>query len=224
MSSHPARASWGEHRAASPSLTTTLLSSAGDGVHVVTTTIPVPAFTITDVSLQPLTLQQTDTASYKINPVQSITPPSFIYTLPPNHATFPVTTPTPASSTDSNTPIVIVPPVTFQTTPVPVTIQSQPTYSVDYPDPPTPLPPVTRQATDDFASGLHGAWVRQTGLQHIRLQARLWSIRLRWRMWYLRMWRRVWRHGLHPRLSPWRLWRSRMSDSRRLWEHSRPWR
>jgi chitinase len=126
-----------------PPLTTTLLSSAGDGVHVVTTTIPVPAFTITDVSLQPLTLQQTDTASYKINPVQSITPPSFIYTLPPNHATFPVTTPTPASSTDSNTPIVIVPPVTFQTTPVPVTIQPQPTYSVDYPDPPTPLPPVT---------------------------------------------------------------------------------
>jgi chitinase len=130
-----------------PALTTTLLSSGAGGVYVKTTTIPVPAFTMTDVSLQPLTLKSTDTASYKINPVQSITPSSFVYTLPPNHATFPVTTPTPGTSTSTNTPLIIIPPVTFPTTSFPVTIQPQPTFSVDYPDPPTPLPPVTVRPT-----------------------------------------------------------------------------
>jgi chitinase len=130
-----------------PALTTTLLSSGAGGVYVKTTTIPVPAFTMTDVSLQPLTLQSTDTANYKINPVQSITASSFVYTLPPNHATFPVTTPTPATSTDTDIALVIIPPVTFYTTSVPVTIQPQPTYSVDYPDPPVPLPPVTVRPT-----------------------------------------------------------------------------
>ncbi|KAJ5020020.1 Killer toxin subunits alpha/beta [Colletotrichum sp. SAR 10_99] len=120
-----------------PALTTTLLSSGAGGVYVVTTTIPVPSFTMTDVSLQPLTLQSTDTAHYSINPVQSITPSSFVYTLPPNHATFPVTTPTPATSSDTDVPLVIIPPVTFYPTSVPVTIQPQPTYSVDYPDPTT---------------------------------------------------------------------------------------
>jgi chitinase len=126
-----------------PILTTTLLSSGAGGVYVVTTTIPVPAFTVTDISLQPLTLQETDTATYKFNPVQSIAPSSFVYTLPPNFATFPVTTPTPTTSTDTDIPLVIVPPVTFRTTPIPVTIQPQPTYSVDYPPPPNPIPVVT---------------------------------------------------------------------------------
>ncbi|KAI8277403.1 hypothetical protein K4K60_006981 [Colletotrichum sp. SAR11_57] len=120
-----------------PALTTTLLSSGAGGVYVVTTTISVPSFTMTDVSLQPLTLQSTDTAHYSINPVQSITPSSFVYTLPPNHATFPVTTPTPATSTDTDVPLVIIPPVTFYPTSFPVTIQPQPTYSIDYPDPTT---------------------------------------------------------------------------------------
>lgn len=128
-----------------PALTTTLLSSAegGGGVFIKTTTIPVPSFIISDVSLHPVTLQSTDTATYKINPVQSITPTSFVWTLPPNHATFPVASPTPTTSTDTDIPLVIIPPVTFHPTPVPVTIQPQPTYSIDYPDPPIPVRPVT---------------------------------------------------------------------------------
>lgn len=128
-----------------PALTTTLLSSdvVGGGVYVKTTTIPVPTFTITDVSLHPVTLQSTDTADYKINAVQSITAASFVWTLPPNHATFPVATPTPMTPTDTNVPLPTFPPVIFHTTPVPVTIQPQPTYSVDYPDPPVPPAPVT---------------------------------------------------------------------------------
>ncbi|KAK1855211.1 class V chitinase chi100 [Colletotrichum chrysophilum] len=135
-----------------PALTTTLLSSGAGGVYVVTTTIPVPSFTMTDVSLQPLTLQSTDTAHYSINPVQSITPSSFVYTLPPNHATFPVTTPTPATSSDTDVPLVIIPPVTFYPTSFPVTIQPQPTYSIDYPDPTVPIPPVAVTPTPTSSS------------------------------------------------------------------------
>lgn len=132
-----------------PSLTTTLLSSdvAGGGVYVKTTTIPVPTFTIEDVSLHPVTLQSTDTAEYKINPVQSITAASFLWTLPPYHATFPVTTPIPMTPTDTEIPIPTIPPsVTFHTTPIPVTIQPQPTYSIDYPDPLIDPAPVTIKA------------------------------------------------------------------------------
>jgi chitinase len=129
-----------------PSLTTTLLSSSAGSVYVVTTTISVPAFTITDVSLQPITVQATDTGTYVLDPVQSITPSSFILTLPPNEATFPPTTPTPpasSTSTSSGAALLIIPPVNFYTTPVPITIQPQPSYSVSYPPPPTPIPPVT---------------------------------------------------------------------------------
>ncbi|KAK4197626.1 family 18 putative glycoside hydrolase [Triangularia verruculosa] len=128
-----------------PALTTTLLSSAegGGGVFVKTTTIPVPTFVISEVSLHPVTLQSTETATYKINPVQSITPTSFVWTLPPNHATFPVSSPTPTTSTDTDIPLVIIHPVTFHPTPVPVTIQPQPTYKIDYPEPPIPARPVT---------------------------------------------------------------------------------
>jgi chitinase len=139
-----------------PALTTTLLSSGAGGVYVVTTTIPVPAFTISDVSLHPLTLQATHSADYKINPVQSIKPSSFLYTLPPNHAAFPVTTPTTASSTDTGIPLLIIPPVTFKTTPVPITIQPHPTHSVDYPDPVLPLPPVTVKPTPSPPAGCTG--------------------------------------------------------------------
>jgi chitinase len=131
------------HTVTWPTLTTTLLSSGAGGVYEITTTIPVPTFTMTDVSLQPMTLQATDTATYVFNPVQSITPSSFVYTLPPNVATYPVTTPTPATSRDTDVALLIIPPVTFHTTPVPVTIQPQPTYSVTYPPPPNPMPPVT---------------------------------------------------------------------------------
>ncbi|KAK2028159.1 glycoside hydrolase [Colletotrichum zoysiae] len=141
-----------------PALTTTLLSSGAGGVYVVTTTIPIPPFTMTDVSLQPLTLQSTDTAHYQINPVQSITPSSFVYTLPPNHATFPVSTPTPATSSDTNVPLVVIPPVTFFPTSVPVTIQPQPTYSIDYPDPTVPIPPIAVTPTPTSSStGCSGA-------------------------------------------------------------------
>lgn len=96
--------------------------------------------TITDVSFQLLTLQSTNTDDYKLNPVQSITPSSFVYTLPPNHATFPVTTPAPATSTDTDIPLVIIPFVTFHKTSVPITLQPQATYSIGYPDPASPLP------------------------------------------------------------------------------------
>jgi chitinase len=132
-----------------PALTTTLLSSrpggGPGGVEIVTTTIPVPTFTVTAVSFHPLTLQSTDTAEqYKVNPVQSVTPTSFIYTLPPNHATFPASTPTPTTSRDdTDIPIIILPFVTFRSTPVPITIQPQPTYSIKLPDPVVPIPPVT---------------------------------------------------------------------------------
>ncbi|KAL4778141.1 hypothetical protein BJX76DRAFT_352835 [Aspergillus varians] len=49
--------------------------------------------------------------------------------------------------TDTDIPIPTTPPsVTFHTTPVPVTIQPQPTYSIDYPDPPIDPAPVTIKA------------------------------------------------------------------------------
>jgi chitinase len=130
-----------------PSLTTTLLSSSAGAVYVVTTTISVPAFPITDVSLQPITLQATDTGTYVLAPVQRITPSSFVITLAPNEATFPPTTPTPAAttSTSSGAPLLIIPPgVNFYTTPTPVTTQPQTSWSVSY-SPPAgePPPPVT---------------------------------------------------------------------------------
>ncbi|KAL4898449.1 hypothetical protein BDV59DRAFT_197356 [Aspergillus ambiguus] len=128
-----------------PALTTTLLSSdtAGGGVYVKTTTIPVPTFSISEVSLHPVTLYSTDTDKYTINPVQSITPTSFIWTLPPNYATFPVTTPTPMTSRATDVPLASVPSVSFFPTPVPVTIQPQPTYSVKHPKPPVTGGPLT---------------------------------------------------------------------------------
>ncbi|KAJ9318482.1 CAZyme family GH18 [Paecilomyces variotii] len=132
-----------------PPLTTTLLSSdtAGGGVYVKTTTIPVPAFSISEASLQPVTLYSTDTDTYTINPVQSITPSSFIWTLPPDYATFPVTTPTPMTSRDTTVPLTSVPSASFFSTPVPVTIQPQPTYSVEYPKPPVTGGPLTVKAS-----------------------------------------------------------------------------
>jgi chitinase len=153
-----------------PALTTTLLSSnAADGhVYVKTTTIPVPSFAISEVNLQPLTLYATETDQYTINPMQSIMPPSFLWTLPPNHATFPATKPTPAASipamstgngvpmttnsavatsSDSEVPLAIIPLVTFFPTSVAVTIQPQPTFSVEYPKPPVPGGPLTLKTT-----------------------------------------------------------------------------
>lgn len=135
-----------------PTLTTTLLSSSAGSIHTVTTTIGVPVFTITALSLQPVTLGPTDTATYVINPLQSVTPPPFIFTLGSNEATFPPTAiPTegestrgPAvSSSTGSTGVVIPPGVTFQTTPFPITIQPQPTYSVSFPSKSTPIPPIT---------------------------------------------------------------------------------
>lgn len=145
-----------------PVLTTTLLSSSGNSILTITTTIEVPSFTITDVSLQPVTLQPTDTQTYIINPVQSVTPSSFIWTLGPNEATVPPTPiftpgesvggpgatgqdpgPNTASSTSSTTlgAIFIPPGVTFHSTPFPITIQPQPTYSINLNSVKTP--PVT---------------------------------------------------------------------------------
>lgn len=128
-----------------PALTTTLLSSdtAGGGVYVKTTTIPVPSFSISEVDLHPVTLYTTETAKYTINPVQSITPRSFIWTLPPYYATFPVTTPTPITSRATDVPLASVPSASFFPTPVPVTIQPQPTYSVEHPDAPVTGGPLT---------------------------------------------------------------------------------
>ncbi len=142
-----------------PILTTTLLSSSGNSIYTVTTTISVPDFTITDLSLQPITIGPTDTATYKVNPVQSVTPTSFILTLGPNEATFPPSgiptsgasvggpapgggDPNPTSSSTSGG-AVIFPGVTFHPTPFPVTIQPQPTYSITLPSPRTPVPPIT---------------------------------------------------------------------------------
>lgn len=126
-----------------PALTTTLLSSASNGVQVVTTTIPVPSFTISNVNFHPVTLRSQDNGVYTINPVQSITPTAFVYTLPPFYATFPVTSPTSSSSSSSST----LPPVVFFPTPVAVTLQPQPTFSVSYPPPSTPVPAVTVSPT-----------------------------------------------------------------------------
>lgn len=143
-----------------PALTTTLLSSSGNAIKTITTTISVPKFTITDVSMQPVTLDPTETATYQINPVQSVTPTSFIITLGPNEATFPPTQiPTPGQSvggpgasggnnphpgtTSSSTGAIIPLGVTFHTTPVPVTVQPQPTYSVILPPIPKPIPHIT---------------------------------------------------------------------------------
>ncbi|KAJ9293520.1 CAZyme family GH18 [Paecilomyces variotii] len=132
-----------------PPLTTTLLSSnkAVGSVYVKTTAIPVPAFSISEVSLQPVTLYSTDTDTYTINPVQSITPASFIWTLPPDYATFPVTTPTPVTSRATTVSLTSVPSVSFFSTSVRVTIQPQPTYSVEYPKPPVTEGPLTVKAS-----------------------------------------------------------------------------
>lgn len=145
-----------------PTLTTTLLSSSGASIYTVTTTISVPPFAISSLSLQPITLQPTDTQTYEVNPVQSVTPPAFLFTLEPNEATFPPTQiPTSGASVDGPAPggngpggaqttsstssggAIIPAGVTFYTTSFPVTIQPQPTYSVTIPTLQTPIPPVT---------------------------------------------------------------------------------
>jgi chitinase len=138
-----------------PILTTTLLSSGASGIKTITTTIKVPAFTLTDISLEPVTLRPTDTATYTINLEQSITPTSFIFTLPPNQATFPPTRiPTsgasvggppggdgdPNQSSSSSTVVAAVfPGVTFHSTPFPITIQPQPTSSASLQKFPPPV-------------------------------------------------------------------------------------
>jgi len=131
-----------------PTLTTTLLSSSAGSTYTVTTTISVPTFTITDVSFQPITVSATDTVTYILDPVQSITPASFTFTLPPNEATFPPTTiptesgtVTGAAATSSGSIVAaILPSITFYPTSFPITIQPQPTSSVSIS---TPIPPVT---------------------------------------------------------------------------------
>ena len=126
----------------------------------VTTTISVPVFTMTDISLQPITLLGTEASTYEVNPVQSIMPPSFIWTLGPNEATFPSSAiPTPSVTVDagqagggegggdgtSSVANATVPGgrfvVTFFPTPIPVTIHPQPTYSITIP--PTSSKPIS---------------------------------------------------------------------------------
>jgi chitinase len=133
-----------------PALTTTLMSSSAGSTYTVTTTISVPAFPISEIDFQPITLGPTDTSTYEIMPVQSIMPPSFIFTLPPFEATF---FPTPistkggqatATTTSSGSVVPIpLPPVVFYTTPVPIIIQPQPTEYVSFPPQPKPIPHVT---------------------------------------------------------------------------------
>jgi chitinase len=157
-----------------PVLTTTLLSSTANGIATVTTTIDVPPFTMTDISFWPVTLQPTDTQTYIINPVQSVTPASFIWTLGPNEATFPpapITTPgqsvggpgaagfnpnpNPGTTTTTTTSLaaVIFPGVTFHTTPVPVTIQPQPTYSITFPSVKTPAVTMSARTPEPTCQG-----------------------------------------------------------------------
>jgi chitinase len=146
-----------------PVLTTTLLSLSASSITVtITTTISVPKFTITDINFQPITLSGTDTSTYEVNPVQSITPASFIWTLGPHEATFPPSAiPTPSvtvnvgqagggggggvgtSGAQSSTVVAGGFGVTFFPTSVPITIQPQATYSITIPPLSTPIPPVT---------------------------------------------------------------------------------
>ncbi|OQE91525.1 hypothetical protein PENNAL_c0009G03696 [Penicillium nalgiovense] len=67
----------------------------------------------------------------------------FIWTLPPYYATFPVTTPTAITSRATDVPLASVPSASFFPAPVPVTIQPQPMYSVEHPDPPVTGGPLT---------------------------------------------------------------------------------
>ncbi|KAI9651823.1 MAG: hypothetical protein M1829_002136, partial [Trizodia sp. TS-e1964] len=139
-----------------PILTTTLLSLSSNSIFTITTTISVPPFIMTAISLQPITMAATDTATYQLYPVQSVTPTSFTYTLGPNLATIPPTSipgsagdgirggqPSPSTSTSSTTAAAVIPGVSFHPTPFPVLIQPQPTYSVDFKNIPTPIPPLT---------------------------------------------------------------------------------
>lgn len=135
-----------------PTLTTTLLSSSAGSLYTITTTISVSTFTITALSLQPITLEQTDTATYVLNPVQSVTPTSFNFTLGPFQATFPPTAiPTdgessrnPIMPTSTGTSGAVIPVgVAFHSTPFPITLQPQPTSSISLRSLPTPIRPIT---------------------------------------------------------------------------------
>jgi chitinase len=169
-----------------PIWTTTLLSlSAGSVTVTITTTISVPNFGITAISLQPITLSGTDTSTYEVNPVQSVTPPSFIFTLGPNEATFPPSPiPTPSATVNvgqagggggggdgtsigsSSTAVGGVGGIVFYSTSVPVTLQPQPTYSITLPPNVTP-PYVTISSgtpTSTCVSGSSGCGSRDCGI------------------------------------------------------------
>ncbi|KAJ5542582.1 glycoside hydrolase [Penicillium sp. DV-2018c] len=74
-----------------PPVTTSLLVSVDGGVSTTTTTIPVPDFQISAIPLWPVTIANNKTTGV-MSPVQSITPPSIVITLPGSVAPFPPTT------------------------------------------------------------------------------------------------------------------------------------
>ncbi|KFY19639.1 hypothetical protein V491_04321 [Pseudogymnoascus sp. VKM F-3775] len=99
-----------------PSLTTTLLSSSGGSIYTKTTVISIPAFTITEINYWSVTVGFGDPTVATFTPLQSITPPGFLLTLPGTEVTF---TPTPFPSyagfkpvpgSSSTTSTTVVPP------------------------------------------------------------------------------------------------------------------
>ncbi|KAL2141294.1 hypothetical protein VTI28DRAFT_2528 [Corynascus sepedonium] len=138
-----------------PPLVTTLLSSAeGGAIQTITTTISIPAITTTAIEWWPVTVNVGDPTSAIVRPVQSVKPPGFRITLPPNVATVPPTqipeysNGVPISSESSSTATIL--PVFFPTL-HPVSIQPQPTISVKLPtkDPVTTTFPPSTTTIDD---------------------------------------------------------------------------
>lgn len=133
-----------------PALTTTLLSLSNSDTYTKTTTISIGPLTTTEIEFWAITIQTTDPTVATFVPVQSVMPKSFILTLPGTEATFPPTLirtggsiPTAISSSSSSSGAIIVP--VFYTTSHPITIQPQPTVSIETQDhtPPVLVPTVT---------------------------------------------------------------------------------
>jgi hypothetical protein len=173
-----------------PALTTTLLSlSVGSVTVTITTTISVPSFVLSTVGFQPITLSGSDTSTYQVQPVQSITPPSFLWTLGPYEATFsPTIIPTPGvvnvgvggpggggvgqqsstSSLSSGAIIPIIGSIAWKTTSSPITVQPQPTFFVTLPPLSKPIPPVTIAVgpppSGENSPGCYGCGSRDCGI------------------------------------------------------------
>lgn len=104
------------------------------------TTISLPPVTTTEIEVWAVTVFSQDTTLASFPPVQSVTPSSFIITLPGSEALPPFATPTPTSisTTSPTSSTTVVPPFFFPSSHV-VTIQPQPTNSIKI----TPMPSIT---------------------------------------------------------------------------------